>query len=98
MVRRLILSLFGIAIVFLMWRWSTNYLYSLPATSIAAYTSITINAQYVVGALVIFFVTGRMVYDWKNTTSSAVDVAGSVIEEIKGHIPGSKHFDDGSIS
>ena len=79
--QRLTLSLFGIVIVAAMWRWATFHLYALPQYSIAAFTSITNNASYVIGAIVIFMVTGRLVYDWKNQTISQViekDVSGRV--------------------
>lgn len=74
-----------------MWRWATFHLYALPATSIAAFTSITTNSLYVIGALVVFFVTGRLVYEWKNQTASEViEQAQSFVsdskEEVTEHI------------
>lgn len=80
--QRLTLSLLGIAFVFLMWRWATLHLYVLPPHAIVAFNSITNNAFYVLGALVIFFVTGRLVYEWKNqTVSTVIDQAENIFEK-----------------
>lgn len=65
--QRLALSLFGIVIVAANWRWAVNHLYTLPEHSIAAFTSITNNAAYVIGAIVVFMITGRLITDWKTS-------------------------------
>ncbi len=70
--QRMVLSLIGIAIIVGMWRWNTYHLYSLPEHSITAFTSISNNASYVIAAIVIFMVTGRLVYEWKNSTATAI--------------------------
>ena len=70
--QRIALSLIGIVIILAQWRWATYHLYALPEHSITAFTSISNNAAYVIGALVVFFVTGRLVYEWKNQTVSDV--------------------------
>lgn len=78
------LSLLGIAIVAGIWQWATWHLYSLPSESIAAFTSITTNALYSISAIVIFMVTGRLVYEWKNqTVQSTVETAEHVFENRK---------------
>lgn len=92
--QRLSLSILGIAIIMTEWRWATNHLYSLPPTSIAAFTTITVNSLYVVGALVVFFVTGRLVYEWKSTTTNELV---SRIDQVYEHVPAPKHFDDPKI-
>lgn len=70
--QRLALSLVAIAIIYFGWERATNHLYALPQQSISAFNSITNNAFYVIGALCIFFVSGKLIYDWKNTTASSV--------------------------
>lgn len=72
--QRLTLSLVGIVIIAAMWRWGVYHLYHLPEHSIAAFVSLTTNAFYTTSAIVIFMVTGRLIYDWKNTTSSSTIV------------------------
>jgi len=70
--QRMALSCLGITIVLLMWRWAVWHLYSLPEHSMTSFTSFTNNAFYVIGAIVVFMVTGRLVYEWKNQTASTV--------------------------
>ncbi len=79
--QRLALSMFGILIVVGNWRWATYHLYSMPETSVAAYQSITNNSFYVVGAIVVFMVTGKLIYDWKNETRSIAETAVNIIRE-----------------
>ena len=68
--QRLTLSLLGIIIVVLCWRWAVCHLYTLPESSLPVFGSLTTNAFYVIGSIVIFMVTGRLVYEWANRTSS----------------------------
>jgi len=80
--QRLAVSMFGIAVVQISWRWATSHLYSLPPEALAGFVSITTNTLYITGAIVIFMVTGRLVYDWKMGTSQIQEVV-SRVEEIK---------------
>jgi hypothetical protein len=92
--QRLSLSLLGIVIMVALWRWSVNHLYTLPPTSIAAFTSITTNCYYAVAVLVVFFVSGQLVWSWINSTSS------SVIQEAStaiGYVPKPKYFDSDEV-
>lgn len=70
--QRLALSVFGILIVVLKWRWAVFHLYALPKDSYAAFSSLNTNSDYVIGAIVIFMISGKLVYDWKNQTASTV--------------------------
>lgn len=79
--QRLILSSFGVAIIAGSWRWAVNHLYTMPEHSIQGFTSITNNSFYVIAAIVIFMVTGRLIYDWKNTTSSTISQVAEHITE-----------------
>jgi len=82
--QRLTLSIVGIIIVVAVWQLATWHLYSLPDHSITAFNSMTNNAFYVIGALVIFFVTGRLIYEWKNASVSTFsDAAQHISEDIK---------------
>lgn len=84
--QRLTLSLLGISVLIGTWRWATYHYYSLPVHSIAGFTSNTNNTQYVIGALVIFFVTGRLIYEWKNQTVTEIKTIGeNVFEKIEEH-------------
>jgi hypothetical protein len=76
--QRLIVSLIGIALIQASWRWAVAHLYTLPEIALAGFVTITTNTLYVTGAIVVFLVTGRMVYDWKMGTSQVQEVVGSV--------------------
>ncbi len=76
--QRLIISLIGIALIQASWRWAVAHLYTLPEIALAGFVTITTNTLYVTGAIVVFLVTGRMVYDWKMGTSQVQEVVGSV--------------------
>jgi hypothetical protein len=95
--QRLALSILGIAICLFEWRWATEHLYSLPAGAIAAFTTITVNSLYVVGALVVFFVTGRLVYEWKATTANQLVTQVTDTYALSTTVPPPKAFDDPSI-
>ena len=98
--QRLVVSLVGILIVQLSWKWATLHFYSLPPEAFAGFVTITTNAMYVTGAIVVFMVTGRMVYDWKMGTSQVQEVVSSVAkvkEEIVEYIQKPKNFDDETI-
>jgi hypothetical protein len=76
--QRLIVSIIGIALIQASWRWAVEHLYTLPEPAFAGFVTITTNTLYVTGAIVIFLVTGRMVYDWKIRTNQVQEVASSV--------------------
>lgn len=80
--QRLIVSLVGIALIQASWRWAVEHLYTLPEVALAGFVTITTNTLYVTGAIVIFLVTGRMVYDWKVGTNQVQEVV-STITKIK---------------
>lgn len=97
--QRMILSVFGITIMFMIWEHATNHLYTLPVTSIAAFNSITNNTLYTVAVLVVFFVTGKVFFDWKNATvSQVIQQAQTVTEDVTEHLPKPKSFDDGTVT
>jgi hypothetical protein len=70
--QRFTVSILGIGVILFEWRWATNHLYSLPVTSISGFTSITTNAMYTIAVLVVFFVTGQVVWNWANQTTSNI--------------------------
>ena len=76
--QRLIVSLIGIALIQASWRWAVEHLYTLPEVALAGFVTITTNTLYVTGAIVVFLVTGRMVYDWKMGTSQIQQIVGNV--------------------
>jgi hypothetical protein len=76
--QRLIVSLVGIALIQASWRWSVAHLYSLPCEALAGFVTITTNAMYVTGAIVVFMVTGRMVYDWRVGTNQIQEVVSTI--------------------
>ena len=85
--QRFLISLIGIILIQISWRWSIAHFYSLPPEAYAGFVSITTNTLYITGAIVIFMVTGRLVYDWKMNTSQIQDVASRVdkITEVLTH-------------
>jgi hypothetical protein len=98
--QRFLISLIGIILVQISWRWAVAHLYSLPPEALAGFVSITTNTLYITGAIVIFMVTGRLVYDWKMGTSQIQEVvsrADTIKQEITERIIKPKHFDDGEI-
>lgn len=85
--QRLALSLLGIAILAGMWRWATFHLYALPEHSISAYTSLTNNTIYAIASIVVFFISGKMLFDWKNqSTSTVVEQASHLFEHKDEHV------------
>lgn len=98
--QRLAISLIGIILIQISWRWSVAHLYSLPPEALAGFVSITTNTLYITGAIVIFMVTGKLVYDWKMGTNQIQDVASRVDkikEEITERVVKPKYLDDGAI-
>lgn len=79
--QKLGLSLLGISIVVGIWQWATWHLYSLPDGAITAFTSITNNCFYAISMLVFFFVTGKVLVDWKNMSTTAVSQVAQTIKE-----------------
>lgn len=79
--QRFTLSMLGIVVLVIKWQWSVWHLYSLPDPAISAFTTITTNNDYVIGAIVIFMVTGKLIYDWKNNTSSMIQTISENIHE-----------------
>lgn len=93
---RLILSLLGIALCWLTWHTAITELQKVRPETIASFTTLTVNTQYVIAAIIIFMVTGRLVYEWKmNTVSNIVEQGEQILAEDR--TPAPKHFDDGSI-
>ncbi len=76
--QRLIVSLVGIGLIQASWRWSICHLYTLPEVALAGFVTITTNTLYVTGAIVIFLVTGRMVYDWRVGTNQVQEVVSTI--------------------
>jgi len=98
--QRLALSLIGIIMIEASWRWAVAHLYTLPVPALAGFVSLTTNCFYVIGAIVIFMVTGRLIYEWRMGTSQIQNVASnveSIREEIIKRVPKSKYYDDGKI-
>ena len=96
--QRLTLSLFGILCNMLIWKISIGGLASVRADCVSAYTTLTVNTQYVNAAIIVFMVTGKIFMDWKNATASEVVTSTErVIDEIIEHTPAPKHFDDDKI-
>jgi len=98
--QRLIVSLVGIGLIQASWRWAIAHLYTLPDTAMAGFVTITTNSMYVTGAIVVFMVTGRMVYDWKVGTTQVQEVVSSVAkvkEEVVQYMKKPKNFDDETI-
>jgi len=98
--QRLIVSLVGIGLIQASWRWAIAHLYTLPDVALAGFVTITTNSMYVTGAIVVFMVTGRMVYDWKMGTNQVQEVVSSVArvkEEVVEYIQRPKNFDDETI-
>ena len=84
--QRMTLTAIGIVIIVVKWQWSVWHLYSLPEPSYSSFTTITINSDYVIGALVIFFVTGKLLYDWKNATTTQLAASTQdVMQRIEEH-------------
>jgi hypothetical protein len=98
--QRLIVSLVGIGLIQASWRWAIAHLYTLPEVALAGFVTITTNCMYVTGAIVVFMVTGRMVYDWKVGTTQIQEVAGNIRkikEEVILRSFKPKYYDDSTI-
>ena len=97
--QRMLLSLIGVLVIVLTWMQAVAHLYSIPVHAIAGFTTITINAQYVIGAIVIFMVTGRLIYEWKHDTAARVIESGEQIRQdiTEKRTPAPKFFDTEDI-
>jgi len=98
--QRFLISLIGIILVQISWRWAVAHLYTLPPEALAGFVSITTNTLYITGAIVIFMVTGKLVYDWKVGTRQIQEVisrADTIKQEITERIIKPKYVDDGEI-
>ena len=93
--QRMVLSLTGIAVIGATWHVAVQHLYTLKPEALAAFTTLTVNSQYIVGAIVIFMVTGRLVYEWKMNTASTIAEEGKQI--FTERTPAPKHFDDPAL-
>jgi hypothetical protein len=98
---RILLSLIGVLVIVLTWMQAVPHLYRLPTHAMAAFTTITVNSQYVIGAIVIFMVTGRLIYEWKNNTVSQIltsseQIREDITEKLE-RTPSPKHFDSEDI-
>ena len=95
---RLVLSLIGIALTWATWRMAIDELARVKPEAIASFTTITVNALYVIASIIIFMISGRMIYEWKvNTASSIIESGTQIAQEFTDKTPAPKHFDDGSI-
>jgi len=98
--QRMMLSATGIILIQISWRWAIAHLYTLPYEAYASFTTITTNSFYCIGAIVIFMVTGRLVYEWKMGTSQFQNVssrAESIKEEIIERVHKPKYYDDEQV-
>lgn len=96
--QRLTLSIFAITIMLIVWKWSVNYLYDLPTETIASFTSLTTNMFYVVGAIVIFMISGKLIYDWKIQTAQSIQEKGEQIrQEFVERTPRPRDFDESEL-
>ena len=96
----MMLSATGIILIQISWRWAIAHLYTLPHEAYASFTSITTNSFYCIGAIVIFMVTGRLVYEWKMGTSqfqSVKDEVEDIKEEIVERVHKPKYYDSNEI-
>ena len=98
--QRMFLSIVGIFTIEGSWRWAIAHLYTLPTYAIAGFVSLTTNCFYVVGSIVIFMVTGRLIYEWRMNTSQMNEVvseASNVVEDQVERVVKAKYFDDRTI-
>lgn len=72
------------------------HLYTLPQQSLAGFVTITTNSFYVIGAIVIFMVTGRLIYEWKLGSQQIQSVASEAEEVIEKAVK-PKWYDDGAV-
>lgn len=95
--QRLLLSLLGVAVIGLCWFVAVQHLYTLKPEALASFTTITTNAFYVIGAIIIFMVSGRLIYEWKNQTVSQIIESGEQRYEEAKRSYAPKHFDNDEI-
>lgn len=90
--QRITVALLGIGIEVGIWQWATWHLYVLPTETISSFTTITVNCFYVIAALVIFFVTGKLIYDLKvDTVANVITEGKHVFEHHEEKIEKSEH-------
>lgn len=85
--RRVTLSLFGIMLIALQWRWAVNHIYALSTmhndAALASFTSITQSAFYVIGGITIFLVTGLTFFSWTQSTSTITTLTAQIMQALK---------------
>ena len=97
--QRMALSIFGIFCTMLIWHIAIGRLEGIKPEAIASFTTLTVNTQYVIGIIVIFMVTGKMVTDWRTgTLSQVITQSDHIIQDITERTPAPKHFDDDTIA
>lgn len=80
---RLALSLFGIICNTAVWAWAVSFIYHLPAEKLGSFTSLTTNVLYTNAVIIVFMITGRLVWEWSNSTSAVTTVATEVKHEVE---------------
>ena len=76
--RRVLISIFGVIILLISWRWAVNHLYTLPEHSISSFTSITTSLFYTISVVVVFLVTGLTFFSWTQSSSVAANIAEQI--------------------
>jgi cytochrome b subunit of formate dehydrogenase len=78
--------MFGITIIAVQWRWAVNHIYSIAGlhsdVAMTAFVSITQSAFYVIGAIVVFLVTGLTLFNWTQTSSIASSLAAQLSKTV----------------
>lgn len=73
--RRVSISVLGLIILVIDWRWAVAHLYTLPEHSIAAFASLTQALFYTVSVITVFLVTGLTFFSWTASSSIATTIA-----------------------
>ncbi len=76
--RRVFVSVLGIILLLVSWRWAVNHLYTLPEHSISSFTSITTSLFYTISVVVVFLVTGLTFFSWTQSSSVVANIAEQI--------------------
>lgn len=80
--RRVILSIIGIIIIAIHWRWAVNHVYALAMmhydAALTAFVSITTAAFYGITIIVVFLVTGLTFFSWAQSSNIVSNLAAQI--------------------
>jgi hypothetical protein len=74
--------MFGITLNTGIWAWAVAHIYHLPAEKLSAFVTLSTHAMYTNAIIIVFMITGRLVWEWSNASSAVTTVATTIEKKI----------------